>query len=239
MLNYLLLCVYITASRDTGWGISIRIRQQLSFGLEAIWTTSSNNEKGPQCHQCSGERENYERSHKRGFFYFVRKVRKTGLLGLLLKFKLQSDFWKKNCNYLETLPDFVTLRLFLTFWHCRKKNVWEGTFCSVVAMAVDFIMCKSSLVRVEETAKWSLLMIKWIQLEANVQKSFLESTTFLSPLQKEDKDSTDLGYMTSEKAYRIVLAGDAAVGKSSFLLRLCKNEFKMNSSATLGELDTN
>lgn len=82
-------------------------------------------------------------------------------------------------------------------------------------------------------------MIKWIQLEANVQKSFLESTTFLSPLQKKDKDSTDLGYMTSEKAYRIVLAGDAAVGKSSFLLRLCKNEFKMNSSATLGELDTN
>lgn len=82
-------------------------------------------------------------------------------------------------------------------------------------------------------------MIKWIQLDANVQKSFLESTTFLSPLQKEDKDSTDLGYMTSEKAYRIVLAGDAAVGKSSFLLRLCKNEFKMNSSATLGELDTN
>lgn len=41
--------------------------------------------------------------------------------------------------------------------------------------------------------------------------------------------------MTSEKAYRIVLAGDAAVGKSSFLLRLCKNEFKLNSSATLGE----
>lgn len=58
------------------------------------------------------------------------------------------------------------------------------------------------------------------------------------PLQKEDADSGDLGYMTSEKAYRIVLAGDAAVGKSSFLLRLCKNEFKMNSSSTLGELDT-
>uniref|UniRef100_A0A8C1S0Q1 RAS and EF-hand domain containing n=1 Tax=Cyprinus carpio TaxID=7962 RepID=A0A8C1S0Q1_CYPCA len=38
----------------------------------------------------------------------------------------------------------------------------------------------------------------------------------------------------SEKAYRIVLAGDAAVGKSSFLLRLCKNEFKGNTSATLG-----
>ncbi|XP_010774446.1 ras and EF-hand domain-containing protein homolog [Notothenia coriiceps] len=53
-------------------------------------------------------------------------------------------------------------------------------------------------------------------------------------VQKENKDSADLGYMTSEKAYRIVLAGDAAVGKSSFLLRLCKNEYKLNSSATLG-----
>ncbi|KAM3610568.1 uncharacterized protein V6R79_005851 [Siganus canaliculatus] len=53
-------------------------------------------------------------------------------------------------------------------------------------------------------------------------------------IQTEDKDSSDLGYMTSEKAYRIVLAGDAAVGKSSFLLRLCKNEFKLNSGATLG-----
>ncbi|XP_031165053.1 ras and EF-hand domain-containing protein isoform X1 [Sander lucioperca] len=53
-------------------------------------------------------------------------------------------------------------------------------------------------------------------------------------VQKEDQNSTDLSYMTSEKAYRIVLAGDAAVGKSSFLLRLCKNEFKLNSSATLG-----
>uniref|UniRef100_A0A3B3V035 RAS and EF-hand domain containing n=1 Tax=Poecilia latipinna TaxID=48699 RepID=A0A3B3V035_9TELE len=37
-----------------------------------------------------------------------------------------------------------------------------------------------------------------------------------------------------QKAYRIVLAGDVAVGKSSFLLRLCKNEFKLNSSTTLG-----
>uniref|UniRef100_A0A8D2L058 RAS and EF-hand domain containing n=1 Tax=Varanus komodoensis TaxID=61221 RepID=A0A8D2L058_VARKO len=38
----------------------------------------------------------------------------------------------------------------------------------------------------------------------------------------------------SEKAYKIVLAGDAAVGKSSFLMRLCKNEFRGNTSATLG-----
>ncbi|NXV81266.1 RASEF protein, partial [Atlantisia rogersi] len=41
-------------------------------------------------------------------------------------------------------------------------------------------------------------------------------------------------YPSSEKAYKIVLAGDAAVGKSSFLMRLCKNEFRGNASATLG-----
>ncbi|XP_073527011.1 ras and EF-hand domain-containing protein [Phyllobates terribilis] len=38
----------------------------------------------------------------------------------------------------------------------------------------------------------------------------------------------------TEKAFKIVLAGDAAVGKSSFLMRLCKNEFRGNTSATLG-----
>ncbi|CAL8250310.1 unnamed protein product [Boreogadus saida] len=52
--------------------------------------------------------------------------------------------------------------------------------------------------------------------------------------QERPRDCVELGFMSSEKAYRIVLAGDAAVGKSSFLLRLCKNEFKLNGSATLG-----
>ncbi|XP_057899688.1 ras and EF-hand domain-containing protein [Melospiza georgiana] len=41
-------------------------------------------------------------------------------------------------------------------------------------------------------------------------------------------------YPSTEKTYKIVLAGDAAVGKSSFLMRLCKNEFQGNTSATLG-----
>ncbi|KAG7481126.1 hypothetical protein MATL_G00063510 [Megalops atlanticus] len=49
-----------------------------------------------------------------------------------------------------------------------------------------------------------------------------------------DPEDDGLKYPASDKAYKIVLAGDAAVGKSSFLLRLCKNEFRGNSSATLG-----
>uniref|UniRef100_A0A3Q3VJG8 EF-hand domain-containing protein n=1 Tax=Mola mola TaxID=94237 RepID=A0A3Q3VJG8_MOLML len=60
------------------------------------------------------------------------------------------------------------------------------------------------------------------------------SPLFAQSLQKEDKNSMALGCMASERAYRIVLVGDAAVGKSSFLLRLCKNEFKLNSGATVG-----
>lgn len=51
---------------------------------------------------------------------------------------------------------------------------------------------------------------------------------------EREKDELAVSQAPPEKAYRIVLAGDAAVGKSSFLLRLCKNEFKGNTSATLG-----
>ncbi|KAK3540227.1 hypothetical protein QTP70_028417 [Hemibagrus guttatus] len=47
-------------------------------------------------------------------------------------------------------------------------------------------------------------------------------------------DETVVMSQGSEKTYKIVLAGDAAVGKSSFLLRLCKNEFKGITSTTLG-----
>ncbi|TRY99429.1 hypothetical protein DNTS_022986 [Danionella cerebrum] len=51
---------------------------------------------------------------------------------------------------------------------------------------------------------------------------------------EREQDTPAAARSPSEKAYRVVLAGDAAVGKSSFLLRLCKNEFKSNTSATLG-----
>ncbi|OXB62808.1 hypothetical protein ASZ78_008026 [Callipepla squamata] len=34
--------------------------------------------------------------------------------------------------------------------------------------------------------------------------------------------------------YRLVLAGDSGAGKSSFLLRLCRNEFRDDISSTLG-----
>ncbi|XP_072260202.1 ras and EF-hand domain-containing protein isoform X1 [Pyxicephalus adspersus] len=56
------------------------------------------------------------------------------------------------------------------------------------------------------------------------------------PVQATQVDSEDRvsKFPSTGKAYKIVLAGDAAVGKSSFLMRLCKNEFRGNTSATLG-----
>lgn len=38
-----------------------------------------------------------------------------------------------------------------------------------------------------------------------------------------------------ERMYKVVLAGDAAVGKSSFIMRLCKGKFVNNLSSTLGK----
>jgi len=39
----------------------------------------------------------------------------------------------------------------------------------------------------------------------------------------------------AERVFKIVLAGDAAVGKSSFIMRLCKNKFVTNLNSTLGK----
>ncbi|XP_057252477.1 ras and EF-hand domain-containing protein [Pezoporus wallicus] len=65
--------------------------------------------------------------------------------------------------------------------------------------------------------------------------SVVSTRRYISALTPQS-DATEcaLKYPSSEKAYKIVLAGDAAVGKSSFLTRLCKNEFRGNTSATLG-----
>lgn len=37
-----------------------------------------------------------------------------------------------------------------------------------------------------------------------------------------------------ERVFKIVLAGDAAVGKSSFIMRLCKDKFITNLNSTVG-----
>nr|XP_035159677.1 ras and EF-hand domain-containing protein isoform X1 [Callithrix jacchus] len=68
--------------------------------------------------------------------------------------------------------------------------------------------------------------------EGSIVSSSRKPISALSP-QTDLVDDNGTSF-SSQKAYKIVLAGDAAVGKSSFLMRLCKNEFRGNTSATLG-----
>ncbi|XP_043939644.1 ras and EF-hand domain-containing protein isoform X2 [Protopterus annectens] len=69
-------------------------------------------------------------------------------------------------------------------------------------------------------------------VHSNSGASARKCISAISP--QADKTDNDFKYPSSGKSYKIVLAGDAAVGKSSFMLRLCKNEFRGNTSATLG-----
>ncbi|XP_027694880.1 ras and EF-hand domain-containing protein-like [Vombatus ursinus] len=68
--------------------------------------------------------------------------------------------------------------------------------------------------------------------EGNLGTSARKPISALSP--QANLADGNRKYPSSDKAYKIVLAGDAAVGKSSFLMRLCKNEFRGNTGATLG-----
>uniref|UniRef100_G1LSD0 RAS and EF-hand domain containing n=1 Tax=Ailuropoda melanoleuca TaxID=9646 RepID=G1LSD0_AILME len=68
--------------------------------------------------------------------------------------------------------------------------------------------------------------------EGSTVTSSRKPISALSP--QTDMADGDPKSSSSQRAYKIVLAGDAAVGKSSFLMRLCKNEFRGNTSATLG-----
>ncbi|CAL1534753.1 unnamed protein product [Lymnaea stagnalis] len=81
------------------------------------------------------------------------------------------------------------------------------------------------------------------------QKSLNRDESILSQSSKSSRGSMrrqlpavpakDLSAVTKvskepERMYKIVLAGDAAVGKSSFIVRLCKGKFVPNLSSTLG-----
>ncbi|NXG64501.1 RASEF protein, partial [Hemiprocne comata] len=82
----------------------------------------------------------------------------------------------------------------------------------------------------------SSTVLDWKPSRPVSRSSSIASTRkYISALTPQS-DATDCTpkYPSLEKAYKIVLAGDAAVGKSSFLTRLCKNEFRGNTSATLG-----
>ncbi|NXJ85864.1 RASEF protein, partial [Trogon melanurus] len=120
----------------------------------------------------------------------------------------------------------------------RHQRSFQRSQCMPESFGGDASDTDVPEIRDEEaySADNSSTVLDWKPSRPVSRSSSVASTRkYISALTPQP-DTTECApkYPSSEKAYKIVLAGDAAVGKSSFLMRLCKNEFRGNTSATLG-----
>ncbi|KFP57753.1 Ras and EF-hand domain-containing protein, partial [Cathartes aura] len=120
----------------------------------------------------------------------------------------------------------------------RHQRIFQRSQCMQESFGGDASDTDVPEIRDEEaySPDNSSTVLDWKPSRPVSRSSSIASTRkYISALTPQS-DATECTpkYPSSEKAYKIVLAGDAAVGKSSFLTRLCKNEFRGNTSATLG-----
>ncbi|XP_025947610.1 ras and EF-hand domain-containing protein [Apteryx rowi] len=120
----------------------------------------------------------------------------------------------------------------------RHQRIFQRSQCMQESFGGDASDTDVPEIRDEEaySPDNSSMVLDWKPSRPVSRSSSIASTRrYISaiPPQSDARECTPK-YPSSEKAYKIVLAGDAAVGKSSFLMRLCKNEFRGNTSATLG-----
>ncbi|XP_052634541.1 ras and EF-hand domain-containing protein isoform X2 [Harpia harpyja] len=120
----------------------------------------------------------------------------------------------------------------------RHQRIFQRSQCMQESFGGDASDTDVPEIRDEEaySPDNSHTLLDWKTSQPVSRSSSIASTRkYISALTPQS-DATECTpkYPSSEKAYKIVLAGDAAVGKSSFLMRLCKNEFRGNTSATLG-----
>ncbi|NXA21284.1 RASEF protein, partial [Ibidorhyncha struthersii] len=119
----------------------------------------------------------------------------------------------------------------------RHQRIFQRSQCMQESFGGDASDTDVPEIRDEEAySPDSSTVLDWKPSRPVSRSSSITSTRkYISALTPQS-DATECTpkYPSSEKAYKIVLAGDAAVGKSSFLTRLCKNEFRGNTSATLG-----
>lgn len=120
----------------------------------------------------------------------------------------------------------------------RHQRIFQRSQCMQESFGGDASDTDVPEIRDEEaySPDNSSTVLDWKPSRPVSRSSSITSTRkYISALTPQS-DATECTpkYPSSEKAYKIVLAGDAAVGKSSFLMRLCKNEFRGNTSATLG-----
>ncbi|NXY08285.1 RASEF protein, partial [Pteruthius melanotis] len=120
----------------------------------------------------------------------------------------------------------------------RHQRIFQRSQCMQEGFVGDASDTDVPEIRDEEvySPANSTAVLDWKPSRPVSQSSSVASTRKYILTVTPESDATECTpkYPRSEKAYKIVLAGDAAVGKSSFLMRLCKNEFRGNTSATLG-----
>ncbi|NXN55467.1 RASEF protein, partial [Rynchops niger] len=120
----------------------------------------------------------------------------------------------------------------------RHQRIFQRSQCMQESFGGDASDTDVPEIRDEEaySPDNSSTVLDWKPSRPVSRSSSIASTRkYISALTPQsDATECTAKYPSSEKAYKIVLAGDAAVGKSSFLMRLCKNEFRGNTSATLG-----
>ncbi|KFZ55985.1 Ras and EF-hand domain-containing protein, partial [Podiceps cristatus] len=120
----------------------------------------------------------------------------------------------------------------------RHQRIFQRSQCMQESFGGDASDTDVPEIRDEEafSPDNSSTVLDWKPSQPVSRSSSVASTRkYISALTPQsDAAECTTKYPSSEKAYKIVLAGDAAVGKSSFLMRLCKNEFRGNTSATLG-----
>ncbi|XP_069633793.1 ras and EF-hand domain-containing protein isoform X2 [Haliaeetus albicilla] len=120
----------------------------------------------------------------------------------------------------------------------RHQRIFQRSQCMQESFGGDASDTDVPEIRDEEaySPDNSRTLLDWKTSQPVSRSSSIASTRKYISAVTPQSDATECTpkYPSSEKAYKIVLAGDAAVGKSSFLMRLCKNEFQGNTSATLG-----
>ncbi|XP_053061196.1 ras and EF-hand domain-containing protein isoform X2 [Acinonyx jubatus] len=177
----------------------------------------------------------YDRSSRSS--YVDEDCDSLALCDPMQRMNCEVDSLPESCfdSGLSTLRDSNEYDSEVEYKHQRGLQRSHGTQESFVGDASDTDVPD---IRDEETfgAEGMASILDWKpqgpSSEGSIVSSSRKPISALSP----PTDMVDGNHKSSssQKAYKIVLAGDAAVGKSSFLMRLCKNEFRGNTSATLG-----
>uniref|UniRef100_A0A8D0GCE9 RAS and EF-hand domain containing n=1 Tax=Sphenodon punctatus TaxID=8508 RepID=A0A8D0GCE9_SPHPU len=207
-----------------------------SLRLASSSPGNTHSRSSPKCSGCqSPQNQQYDRSAHSS--YIDEDYDSLALCDPMQRINCEVDSLPESCfdSGLSTLRDSNEYDSEVEF---RNQRIFQRSQCAQESFGGDSSDTDVPEIRDEEaySPDTSSTVSDWKPSHPVSRSSSGASTRkYISALSPQsDITGCNLKYPNSEKAYKIVLAGDAAVGKSSFLMRLCKNEFRGNTSATLG-----